>query len=145
MVRVASVCFFFVTSVLGMFLMAAGCQLPPERLPVRPLPEDSPPLPYAELLTRARLQSTSANEAFYVNNWGELEEAARGLAQTARFLPKSIEVPESRKESLAADARSLAEDADKLREAAKSKDDKLVNELMQRVNLKVRQLRPADK
>src|SRR5207237_475860 len=144
MVRVFSVLLLLITSAFGMFFMAVGCQLPPERLPVRPLPEDSPPLPYAELLTRARLQSTTANEAFYVNSWGELEDAARGLGQTARFLAKAIEVPDSRKDTLAADAKTLADDADKLRDAAKNRDDKLANEIMQRVNLKVRQLRPAD-
>ena len=35
-------------------LLLTGCQLPAERLPLRLLPEDGPPLPYAELLTRAR-------------------------------------------------------------------------------------------
>lgn len=145
MFRVCSLFFFLGTSIFGMFLMSAGCQLPPERLPVRPLPDDSPPLPYAELLTRARLQSTTANEAFYVNNWGELEDAARGLSQTARFLPRAIEVPEALKNKLSEESKNLAEEADKLRAAAKTRDVKLTNEILQRINLKVRELRPPEK
>lgn len=145
MVRFASALLFAIIGLFGMFLVSVGCQLPPERLPVRALPEDSPPLPYAELLTRARLQSSTANEAFYVNAWAELEDAARGLGQTARFLTKAIEVPDARKETVAADAKSLADEADNLREAAKNHDVKLTNEILQRINLKVRQLRVTDK
>ena len=58
---------------LGAFvLILAGCQSPAERLPINRLPDDSPPLPYAELLTRARMQASAANEAFYVNRWSDL-------------------------------------------------------------------------
>lgn len=145
MFRVFSIFFFLNLGGYGMFLVSAGCQLPPERMPVRALPDDSPPLPYAELLTRARLQSTTAHEAFYVNSWGELEDAARGLSQTARFLDRAIEVPESVKAKLADEAKNLAEEADKLRGAVKVHDVKLTNQILQRINLKVRELRPADK
>lgn len=130
---------------LGLLLLVAGCQLPPERLPLRPLPEDSPPLPYAELLTRARLQATTATEAFYVNQWEDLESAARGLSQTSRFLGKAVEVPAARKEKLAEASKELSEEADKLREAAKAQDVKLTNDILQRIHLKVRQLRLESK
>jgi hypothetical protein len=123
-------------------LLAAGCQMPPDRLPARVLPEDSPPLPYAELLTRARLQSTAATEAFYINQWADLEEAARGLAQTARFLAKALEVPEHHKATLLDESERLGKEADRLREAAKNKDDKQVTEVLQKIHLMVRELRP---
>src|SRR5260370_31038279 len=74
-------------------LFLAGCQSPAERLPINRLPDDSPPLPCAELLTRARMQASMANEAFYVNRWSDLVDAALGMEQTARFLPKATEVP----------------------------------------------------
>jgi hypothetical protein len=122
-------------------LFLAGCQLPPERLPLQPLSETSPPLPYSELLTRARYQATSATEAFYVNRWGDLEDVAKGLAQTARFLKKSIEVPANHKDRLAAEADDVEAEANRLVTAAKAQDVKLANEIMQRVNLKVRELR----
>lgn len=118
-----------------------GCQLPAERTPLRPLPEDSPPLPYSELLTRARAQASAATEAFYVNRWGDVEDAARGLDQTARFLKKASDVPAAHRDRLAAEADALATEAQKLIAAARAQDAQGVNDVMQRLNLKVRELR----
>ena len=92
----------------------AGCQSSPTRAPLQPLPEDSQPIPYAELLTRARLQSSAATEAFYVSRWSDLEDAARALEQTGRFLPKAIEVPAKRKDTLVAQAKDLETEAGRL-------------------------------
>ena len=123
------------------FTLTAGCRTAGERLPVTPLAEDAGPLPYAELLTRTRLQASSANEAFYLDRWLELEEEAKGLEQTARFLPKATEVPAKHREALTKDADLLGQEAAKLRVAAKAKDVKGSNEILQRINLKVRELR----
>ena len=123
-----------------LFGVAAGCQLPPERLPIKPLPEDSVPLPYADVVARARVQASAAVEAFYLDKWDELEDAARALEQSARFLAKAIEVPAKRKEELAAQSAELAKHAASLREAAKKKEVKQTNESLQRINLKVREL-----
>jgi hypothetical protein len=127
---------------LGWFLVAtAGCVVPPERLPLRPLPEDNPPLTYADVVSRARSLASAANEAFYVNNWIDLEDSARGLDQMARFLAKATEVPARHKDTLAVEAGDLGKEAAKLLEGIKAKDVKLVNETLQRLNLKVRELR----
>ena len=122
-------------------LFLVGCQSPAERLPINRLPDDSPPLPYAELLTRARMQASAANEAFYVNRWSDLEEAAQGLEQTARFLLKATEVPAAQKEKLPDRASNLGKEAGKLRQAGQAKDVPKANEALQRVNLQVRELR----
>lgn len=122
-------------------VLPAACQLPPERTQLRPLPEETVALPYPELLTRARAQATNATAAFYVNKWDDLEDAARGLEQTARYLPKAQEVPVKHKDTLTALANDLGKEATKLREAAKSHDAKQATESLQRVNLKVRELR----
>lgn len=123
------------------FMIVLGCQLPAERLGVKPLPEDGQPLPYADMLQRARLQANAATEAFYVDGWAELEESARGLEQTARRLAGSSEIPESVRPTLAARADDLATEAGQLKEAAKGRDVKQTNLLMQRINLVVRELR----
>jgi hypothetical protein len=122
-------------------LLAVGCQLPQERVPLKPLLEDSPPLPYAELLTRARYQATAATEAFYVNRWGDLEDIAKGIEQTARFLKKATEVPATHHDKLNAAADALAQDAEKLIGAARNQNVQETNEIIQRINLKVRDLR----
>jgi hypothetical protein len=127
---------------LGLLIVfISGCQTPGERLPLRQLPEDSPPLPYAELLTRARLQASAANEAFYLDRWPDLEYAAGSLEQTARFLPKATEVPAQHKDDLPTRAEELSKEAKGLREAAKAKDVKQANGALQRINLQVRELR----
>src|SRR5437879_8831836 len=95
----------------AILLLVAGCQSPAERIPINRLPDDSPPLPYAELLTRARMQASAANEAFYVNRWSDLVDAAQGLGQTARFLPKATEVPAAHKEKLPDRAANLGKEA----------------------------------
>jgi hypothetical protein len=128
-----------------LFLLAsAGCQLPPEQVPIKPLPENGPPETYADLIGRARLQTTAANEAFYVNRWGDLEDAAKGMEQTASHLSKATEVPAKHKDTLPVEAGELGRDAVKLRDAAKAQDVKLATESLQRLNLKVRELRPEE-
>ncbi len=130
-------------SCLGwLLLLLSSCQMPPERLPLKPLPDDGPPQPYTELVTRARLQATTANEAFYIDGWLDLEAVARDLEQTARHLAKASEVPVKQKDRYGVDAGDLGKLAGELREAAKAKDVKQVNDVLQRINLKVRQLRP---
>src|SRR5437867_4808632 len=104
---------------LGFILLLAGCRLPSERMPVVALTEDSPPLPYAELLTRARLIASAANESFFVDRWLELEDNAKSLEQTARFLAKATEVPAKFKDTLAVQAADLAKEAVKLKDIAK--------------------------
>ena len=90
-----------------LLVLAAGCQLPPERLPLKPLVDEGPPGPYAEMLLRARLQAAAATDAFYVDRWADLEDAARGLEQTARFLIKCTDAPPRLKDSLPVQAGDL--------------------------------------
>ncbi len=129
-------------ALLLLSLALVGCATTGERVALRPLPEDAGPLPYAELLTRARAQAGAANEAFYVDRWDDLQDAARGLEQTARFLPKAIEVPANQKEKLSGVAGDLAKEATVLREAAKVKDVKKATDSLQRVHFAVRSLKP---
>jgi hypothetical protein len=122
-------------------LVLAGCQTVDNRHSLRPLPDEGPPLPYAELLTRARAQASLATEAFYVNRWPEIEDAARGLDQTARYLGRAEDIPPRQKEALPNLSRDLATEAANLRLAAQKMDDKEVTQILQRINLKVRELR----
>jgi len=126
---------------VGCLLLAVGCAVPPERVALQRLPENGPPLPYAELLTRARAQATVATEAFYVNRWPDLEDAAKGLEQTARFLAKAEDVPAKQKDVLPVISGDLAKEAAGLREAAQAKNVKASTDALQRIHLKVRELR----
>jgi hypothetical protein len=126
---------------LVLLCLAAGCVTSAERTPLKMLPEDTGPLPYAELLTRARAQANAAIDASYVDNWGEVEDAARGLEQTAKFLPKASEVPAKHKDSLPVIAGDLGKQAADLREAAKAKDVEKITALLATLHKTVRKLR----
>ncbi len=125
-------------------LVLAGCQLPPEQVPLRPLPEDNSSQAFGDLATRARVQAMTANEAFYLNKWPELEDAARSLQQTSRILFKAADVPVSHRDRLPVEAGDLGKEAGNLREAAKGQQVKEANEILQRINLKVRQLQVSN-
>jgi hypothetical protein len=121
----------------------SACQLPPESA-TQLLPEDKQQpqkLPFTTLLTRLRRQATAANEAFYRDEWADLEEAAKAMEQSSRFLREALEVPVRHRDVLPNYADDLAREAMQLNDAAKKKDVKKANETLQRLHLKVRELR----
>jgi hypothetical protein len=132
-----------VVSFLAVIILV-GCHLPEREAALIPLPEGQP-VAYVELLARARAQATTALEAFYVDGWTDVQAAAAALEQTARLLPKSTEIPTSVKERLAGESEQLRQDAIKLGEAARAKNAKTVNETLQRISLRVRDLRVEEK
>lgn len=128
----------------GTLLLALGCAAPPERVPLRPLPENGQVLPFPELLTRIRAQASKANEAFYLDHWDELEEMAKGIDQTSRFLSKAEEVPAKNRKTLQDVTGDLIKSAQKLREAAAAHNVKETTAAMQQIIAKVRELRLTD-
>lgn len=128
----------------GLMLPVLGCAAPADRVPLQPLPETGQVLPYPELLTRVRHQATRANEAFYLDHWDELEDMAKGIEQTARFLVRADEVPAKNKDILTEVTGDLAKNAKKLKEAAAAKNVKDTTDALQQINSKVRQLRLTD-
>ena len=125
-------------------LTIAGCRLA-EREGQNPLPENAPPISYAEMINRARGQAGSALDAFYIDSWMDLEQAAQRLEQSARLLPKTTNIPETFKTKVEGEADLLRQDAVKLTEAARTKNAPQVNETMQRINQRIRQLRSPEK
>ena len=123
-------------------VLLAGCQTQPEQLRVPPAPLEGQALSYRDSVARARNWATNAVEAFYVDKWAEVETAATGLEETARYLPKSIDVPAARKSSLEVQAVALQRDAQELRDYARKNDEKKANETLQRIHQRVRDLRP---
>jgi hypothetical protein len=106
------------------------------------LADDNAVLPYADLVARARAQASAANEAFYVNSWDDLETAAKGLEQTAHVLTKALNVPARHKDILAVEAGDLGREATSLRDAARAKEAAQATTALQRIHLKIRELRP---
>jgi hypothetical protein len=125
---------------LALFLPLAGCTLPAERVPLQPLPENGQALPYPDLLTRIRAQARASNDAYYLDHWNDLEDLAKGIEQTARFLSKAQEVPAKNRDTLNEVTRDLGKSAVKLREAAAAKDVDKALKAMTEINSKVRQL-----
>jgi hypothetical protein len=126
---------FFVAVCLGCATTAEHQAL------VRPLPEDAPAAPYPQLLTRARAQAIAATEALYVEDWSECEEAGKALEQTARFLNKATEVPTDQKDNLPVVSGDLGKEAATFREMVRVKDGDKANEVLGRINHKLRRLK----
>jgi hypothetical protein len=141
-IRLDRICLSRVCGLGFLLLVLPACRLPPDREPLKPLPEEGQVFSYDEILSRARAQSFAALEAFYTDNWAELAEAARGLEQSARFLPKTVEPPANIVGKLVNESVNLRKEALRLVDAANVKNVNAANETLQRINLKIRQLRP---
>ena len=76
-----------------------------------------------------------------MDRWPEVEDAARGLEQTARFLRRATAVPPARQGDLSLRADTLADAAKQLQQAAKAHAGEQVNTVLQRINAQVRELR----
>jgi hypothetical protein len=125
-------------------IVTVGCCLPSERESLKPLPEEPKFFTYQEILNRARLQASAALEAFYIDSWMDLEQAAKVLEQTARFLPRTTEQPDHLKKVLVAESDHLREEAVRLGEAARGKNVQAANTSLQTIHLVIRTLRPKD-
>jgi hypothetical protein len=123
--------------------LLAGCRVV-EREGMLPLPENGPALTYNEMLNRARNQAGAALDGFYIDSWAEVEQAAVRLEESAKQLPKTTQIPDAFKTKLPGEADLLRQDATKLQEAARAKNATQANEAMQRINQRIRQLRPAE-
>ncbi|HTV57076.1 MAG TPA: hypothetical protein VMI06_19445 [Terriglobia bacterium] len=126
------------------FLLMLGCAAPAERVSLQPLPENGQVLPYAELLTRIRAQANAANEAFYLDHWDDLQDMAKGIEQTSRFLAKAQEVPAKNRIILKEVTGDLTKSAQKLRDAAAAHNVKDSTDALQQIVAKVRDLRLTD-
>jgi hypothetical protein len=127
---------------VGLCLFAlSACRLPPDRPPLKPLPDEAQVYSYGEILSRARLQSQMALEAFYLDAWPDLEDVALGLEQTARYLPKASEPPAFIKDKIADESKVLAKECFRLRVAAQGKNAKEANAALQNINFRIRSLR----
>lgn len=131
--------------VIALFLALASCQMaePRAALPA-PLPDKVTALPYNQLLSRSRSLATRATEALYVDNFADVEEAARGLEQTAQYLVKAEDVPGKHKDTLTTLSGDLGKLAKELRENASSKNAEKSNASLAKINAKVRAMRLAD-
>lgn len=135
-------------------LVIVGCQAIEDREALRPLPPDeSKKSTYTDLLMRARRQSDLAVQRAYSDIWIDVEEAARGLEQTAGLLPAAPEGPAKKDDVLkvsadiTADAKKLAEGArvlPNLTGAAKDTRQKDLDKLLRNISRNVRTLRAAN-
>ena len=126
---------------LATLALFTGCQSIQESQNLVPLPDNSPPQPYRNLVVRARFQASSANEFFYSNKWKELEETGKVLGQTANLVGKATGVPASREKAIMDATAQLAQQATNLRSLAVAHDEKGINACMQQINSLVREMR----
>ena len=128
--------------VIGFLLLLSGCQLPPDQAPLTPLPENQRQS-YQDLYRRARRQAEVINAAFYDDQWGTMDDAAKGLQQTARHLARATEIPISLKDQ-AARLNELEGVCDRLSKAAIAKDAKTSTVILTELTTLIRKIRPPD-
>jgi len=121
-----------------------GCRLPPDRDPMKPLQEDGARFSYGELLSRLHSQANAAMDAFFVDSWKDLDEAAQGIDQTARFLPKATDPPQHLKINLEKACGNLQKEANQLAEAARKNNPDSATEALQRITMQIRQLKAKE-
>jgi hypothetical protein len=124
-------------------VVVAGCRLPPDREPFKPLPETAR-FSYGELLSRLHSQANAAMDAFFVDAWIELDEAALGIDQTARFLVKVTDAPEHLRSKLPQSCGNLQKEAVRLSEVARQKNVEAATESLQRITLQIRLLKARE-
>lgn len=124
----------------------ASCQSGPDsrNASMTPLPDKVSKVPYGQLLERARSQTKVATEAFYVDNWTDLDDAARVLEQTAQYLLEAADVPAKHKDAIPTMAGDLGKLAKSLGEAAKKKDVKATTDVLTKVQVAVREMRLSE-
>jgi hypothetical protein len=105
-----------------------------------PLPETTPAQPFSDLVTRARSQALAATECFYLNKWQDLEEIAKVMSQTARFMERATGIPAARQQQVLAIAAEIVQESSKLSTLAKSHDEPATQQCLQRIQVKVREL-----
>jgi hypothetical protein len=128
-------------------LALSACQGGPDARPgtvPAPLPEKVQKMPYGQLLERSRSLAKSANEAFYVDNWENLEESASGLEQVALYLVAADDVPLKHRDTIKTTSADLGKAAKELRTAAAAKDVNKTTEAMTKVQRVVREMRLGD-
>lgn len=125
-------------------LLPLGCVAPAERRDVPPAPAAAELLTFQQVLTRARLQATGATDAFYLDDWGTLQQAAQSLEQTAELMPRSEGIEEARRQELEPEAGKLASLARELSEAARNRNVADCTDRLQKIGLQIRQLQSKE-
>jgi hypothetical protein len=137
-----------------LLLLTAGCVVAPdqdranppaEQVPIKPRVKNGPPQGFAELAKLVFHQVEAADQAYFVNKWPEVEEAAKQIQETAELFSKAPDVPARYKDNLSVEVvRDLKSAAAMLEEAARAKNVKNADEAFQKLQLKVHQLRAVD-
>jgi len=120
-----------------------GCQSL-EKQALEPLPADAPPLPYADLVERARRQVWAAQEIFYRDSWDELVKATEALQETAQRLSqvKAEQVPTRCRPIWPKPAEEFGTAVRKLQDAARHQDAIQSANAFQTLHLVLKQIRP---
>jgi hypothetical protein len=120
-------------------LVVSACTTP-ETVPIPPLPIGDDTIPYIDVMDRLRTHASTAAEAFFKDNWDGVVSSARMIEQTAAFVPKAPDVPKRLKTTIAEEANRLTQDAQRLSDAAKKPDPKIVGETLSRIQFQIRTL-----
>lgn len=129
--------------VVALFVLCilTGCQSP-ERMALTPLAPEATPT-FGELIQRSKSQMTAAHEAYYSDNWKEMERCTAAIKETGLFLTRLqvVNASDVQKAKLASLIKDYNEAADQLKVVGTAKDPIKTNQVLQRLNEVYYQLR----
>lgn len=130
--------------VITLFVLCclAGCQSP-ERASITPLDANSPPLTFAELMSRGKSQLNAAQEYYFNDDWKDVEVAAVAIKETGNSISqlKIVGATAEQNAKLAQLSKEYMEAADQLKQAGTDKNANKTSQLFQRLSEIFRQLR----
>src|SRR5262245_39656550 len=106
-------------SVAALLAAVIGCQSTLDQEAIRPLRDNGPKMSYDQRTARARKQAEVAREAFYADNFADLQDVAKALEQTADLLKDSTDIPADRKDEVKKISGTLVSEARKVNSAAR--------------------------
>jgi len=120
----------------------AGCVAGPDPVTVAPSPPLGPLNSVRDLIARARVQATSATEAYYLDEWDRLDGIGQSLQDTSRQL-RAVPVVKDREADLHAASVRLETIAQSLRQAAVARHVNDMNAVLSKLGLEVRNMQAS--
>lgn len=107
-----------------------------------PLAPEATPT-FGELIQRSKSQMTAAHEAYYSDNWKEMERCTAAIKETGYFLTRLQlnNLSDAQKAKLASLTKDYNDAADQLKSVSTAKDPVKTNQVLQKLNEVYYQLR----
>ncbi len=116
-----------------------GCCTTPESVAVPPLPVEGPAA-NRDLLLRIRYHASEAVDAYYLDDWAQVEKLAGLLETETKFLGDSPELSPRSKTALSLEKKVLLDNIAVLKQAARSANVTQVGDALSQIQTHIRKI-----